>query len=174
MYIYIYIHIYIYGVYTLYMYAYVYIYTYLGVFMYTHARSHTNTCTHVILFSTALGKNIARYGVATQSSTHGEGFAKRGIDGNVDGEYSQHSCSQTHTADDNPWWKVTFKHDILVTEVVLSNRADCCGKSLNGVIVDNNPNVVIETMFWQIGTESLKMLTIIFTFWKTRILSDAT
>ena len=124
--------IYIYGVYRLYIYAYVYIHTFVCVYVHTRTCAHTNTCTHVILFSTALGKNIARQGVATQSSTHGEGYAKRGIDGNVDGDYSHNSCSHTDTPSNNPWWKVTFKHDVLVTEVVLSNRADCCGRSLKG------------------------------------------
>ena len=117
---------------------YVYIHTYLDVFIRTYARTRTHTCIHVVLFSTALGENFARHGVATQSSTHGVGYAKRGIDGNVDGLYPHHSCSHTNVPNNDPWWKVTFKHDVLVTEVVLSNRADCCGKSLNGVIVVNN------------------------------------
>ena len=118
--------------------------------MYTHARARTHTRTHVILFSTAFGTNFARHGVATHSSTHEKAFANKAIDGTVTGNYWAHSCSHTRTPNNNPWWKVTFKHNVLVTEVVLSNRADCCGKCLNGMVVVNNC-IYMYCMLWLVG-----------------------
>ena len=81
----------------------------------------------IILWSIAQEVNFGPRGVATQSSTYKDCIPARAIDGNTDNEYGQKSCTQT-LKDSDPWWKVTFKYDILVKKVVIVNRGDCCGK----------------------------------------------
>ena len=84
-----------------------------------HSRLH--------LLSAASRTNLALEGIASQSSQHGRGYARKAIDGNTDGNFFHGSC--THTSDNNdPWWMITFKNMILVDEVIIANRADCCGK----------------------------------------------
>ena len=86
---------------------------------------------------TVVGKNLARLGVATQSSTSSKGHARNAIDGNLDGVFSHNSCTLT-SASTNPWWKVTFNDLILFHEVIVTNRADCCGTILSNVIAANS------------------------------------
>lgn len=75
--------------------------------------------------------NVAPQGVATQSSTGYQGPAGYAIDGNIDGHY--HSGSVTHTADgDNqPWWQLDLADDVLMADLVLFNRNDCCSERLD-------------------------------------------
>ena len=56
------------------------------------------------------------------------------IDGNIDGHMKHKSCIRTYDYEDYPWWKVSFHYEVLVREVTIVNRADCCGKFLNEVI----------------------------------------
>ena len=89
------------------------------------------------MFMTVVGKNLARQGVATQSSTSSNGLARYAIDGNADGDFMHHSCSHTSEST-NPWWKVTFKDEILLDHIIITNRADCCGTFLSSVIAANS------------------------------------
>ena len=90
---------------------------------------------------TVVGTNLARLGVATQSSTLANGPARYAIDGNVDGVYSHHSCTYT-TPSTNPWWKLTFSDEVLLDEVIITNRADCCGTCLScAIVVNTYPDV---------------------------------
>ncbi len=69
------------------------------------------------------GKNVARYGKATQSSTDHSGAASRAIDGNKDPEYAK--GGQTHTTDGgtaNPWWEVDLGKEVDVERVGIFNR----------------------------------------------------
>ena len=76
---------------------------------------------------TAVGTNVALEGSATQSSSYYNNKAQWAIDGNTDGVYDHRSC--THTKKEkNPWWMVTFRKKIMVYEVIITNRADCCGE----------------------------------------------
>jgi len=74
----------------------------------------------------ALGTNFARQGFARQSSLSNI-IAQRAIDGKADGIFKQRSCSFT-AKDNRPWWIVYFMKIILVREVIIHNRKDCCGK----------------------------------------------
>ena len=87
-----------------------------------------------------VGKNLAPSGTATQSSTikycNHEAIAQLAINGNTDDRCDQHSCM--HTDEENePWWKVTFNYDVHVSDVLIVNRGDCCGKFLIHVIFPN-------------------------------------
>ena len=85
---------------------------------------------------TVVGKNLARQGVATQSSTSANGQARYAIDGNLDGNFDHHSCTHTSPST-NPWWQVTFNNELLLREVIITNRADCCGTCLSSVTLAN-------------------------------------
>ena len=85
---------------------------------------------------TVSGINIASQGTATQSTTKSNYSARYAIDGKADGDFNHNSCTKTHLSIE-PWWKVTFEDYVLVEEVVVTNRADCCGKLLSIVIVVN-------------------------------------
>ena len=77
--------------------------------------------------------NLARKGIATGSSIASYGYPRNAIDGDSNGDYWHKSC--THTAiEDDPWWKVTFEFNVLVHEVILVNRGDCCGKLSSGLV----------------------------------------
>jgi len=79
------------------------------------------TLAEVEVFSA--GKNIAREGKASQSSTNGEGVAARAIDGNKDPEWGKHG--QTHTSNSgekNPWWEVDLGHAVAIEKVQIWNR----------------------------------------------------
>lgn len=70
------------------------------------------------------GVNVARRGVATQSSTDYEGEPRRAIDGNTNGNYYE-ANSVTHTrAEANPWWEVKLESAGPIERVVVWNRTD--------------------------------------------------
>ncbi|MCA9147263.1 MAG: ThuA domain-containing protein, partial [Planctomycetales bacterium] len=69
------------------------------------------------------GKNIAKDGAATQSSTNGEGKAARALDGNKDSDWNK--GGQTHTTNagsTNPWWEVDLGESSDVEKVGVWNR----------------------------------------------------
>ena len=80
--------------------------------------------------------NIASQGKATQSTTKSGYVARYAIDGKADGDFRHHSCTLTYLSIE-PWWKLTFEDYVLFEEVVVTNRADCCGKFLSSVVVAN-------------------------------------
>jgi mono/diheme cytochrome c family protein len=70
------------------------------------------------------GKNVARGGKATQSTTDYGGEAARAIDGNTNGDYYGGN-SVTHTAEqDNPWWEVDLGNPLAIERIVVWNRTD--------------------------------------------------
>ncbi|MBI3823255.1 MAG: discoidin domain-containing protein [Planctomycetes bacterium] len=88
------------------------------------------------------GKNVARQGTASQSSTAHGGVASRAIDGNKSGTYND--GGQTHTAEGttNPWWQVDLGKDFAIESIVIYNRTDGnLGTRLNNYtlkILDSN------------------------------------
>jgi len=75
--------------------------------------------------------NLAPNGFATQSSTLQGFFAANGNDGN-NGNF-------THTAagEDIPaWWQVDLGEELLLEQVVLHNRDDCCESRLRDITVE--------------------------------------
>ena len=57
----------------------------------------------------------------TQSSTVGDGYPFRAVDGTTNGLYIFNSC--THTAiETDPWWRVELPGPHMITKVVLYNR----------------------------------------------------
>ncbi|ADG66204.1 membrane-bound dehydrogenase domain protein [Planctopirus limnophila DSM 3776] len=79
------------------------------------------TLAEVEVFSA--GKNIAREGKATQSSTHGDGVASRAVDGNKHPDWSK--GGQTHTSDDGeqqPWWELDLGKPANIEKIAVWNR----------------------------------------------------
>jgi putative membrane-bound dehydrogenase-like protein len=69
------------------------------------------------------GKNVAREGKATQSSTHGEAVASRAIDGNKDPDFNKKG--QTHTNNSgtkDPWWEVDLGQPFTIEKIQIGNR----------------------------------------------------
>ena len=69
------------------------------------------------------GKNIAKSGKATQSSTHGGANASRAIDGNKHPDYGRNG--QTHTSNSgqkNPWWELDLGREVAVEKIGIWNR----------------------------------------------------
>ncbi|XP_056410444.1 fucolectin-6-like [Hyla sarda] len=88
--------------------------------------------------------NIARNGEASQDSIYQYtimGYAKNAIDGVKDGNFHKSSCTHTNGLKD-PWWKLDLKQTYKISNVVLTNRQDCCPERLLGaeVRIGNNPD----------------------------------
>uniref|UniRef100_M4A8A0 Si:ch211-215k15.4 n=1 Tax=Xiphophorus maculatus TaxID=8083 RepID=M4A8A0_XIPMA len=85
-------------------------------------------------------QNVALRGKATQSSQFlGEPWnafvgASNAIDGNLNADLTKGSCTHTET-ENNPWWRVDLLDSYIVTQVIITNRGDCCAERLNGVEV---------------------------------------
>ena len=80
-----------------------------------------------ILLLTDEGTNFASGGFARASTIDYKSYPRYAIDGNPDGVFSNRSCTLT-SQEWNPWWSVTLQFDVKFREVVIVNRADCCGK----------------------------------------------
>ncbi|XP_070544790.1 plasminogen-like isoform X2 [Ptychodera flava] len=73
--------------------------------------------------------NVAQNSKATQSSTNSRGEADLAVDGDINGVYSQRSCTHTDL-EMEPWWRVNLQMQYDVHKVVLFNRKDCCEERL--------------------------------------------
>ncbi|XP_069588193.1 fucolectin-like [Ranitomeya imitator] len=88
--------------------------------------------------------NVARNGEASQVSDYETpiaALAKNAIDGISDTDFYKGSCIHTEYAKD-AWWKVDLKQNYRISNVVLTNRMDCCPWRLMGaeVRVGNSPD----------------------------------
>jgi len=94
------------------------------------------------------GRNIARFGKASQSSESNSGAAERAIDGRNDGSYG--SGTQTHTQENsrNPWWEVDLGAERPVESVIVWNRTEGeLGQRLDKftlTVLDGSRNVVFQ------------------------------
>ncbi len=95
--------------------------------------------------------NVARIGTASQSSTRtGAAFqgdiAQVALDGNTDGIFNNGSVTHTNNQA-QATWLVDLNADRAIDDVVLFNRADCCGNRLSNfnVAVLNDANAVIAS-----------------------------
>jgi alpha-L-fucosidase 2 len=78
--------------------------------------------------------NLARGGVATQSSTGHGGVAARAVDGDTNGVYPSNSV--THTLfEPESWWQVDLGAVNNVEEIAIWNRTDCCSDRLTDFYV---------------------------------------
>ncbi len=88
--------------------------------------------------------NVAVDGATTQSSTFTGWFAEKAIDSNR-GLQQNTSCSSTLN-ETNPWWRLDLRDVYKMSEVVITNRNDCCAELINGAEIrignslENNGN----------------------------------
>ncbi len=103
------------------------------------------TLAEVEVFSN--GKNVAKTGKATQSSTNGAGEASRAIDGNKDSDWNK--GGQTHTSNSgqkNPWWELDLGQAMDIEKIAIWNRSGFEGR-LNGFtlsLLDTDRKVVFR------------------------------
>jgi putative heme-binding domain-containing protein len=93
------------------------------------------------------GKNVARNGKASQSSTASGAAASRAIDGNKNASFG--AGGQTHTVENkaNPWWEVDLGAEYAIESIVIYNRGDGLGQRLEGftlMILDAKKNEVLK------------------------------
>ncbi|HZT80389.1 MAG TPA: PVC-type heme-binding CxxCH protein, partial [Gemmataceae bacterium] len=107
-------------------------------------RGRTLTLAEVEVFSD--GKNVARRGKATQSSTAYGGGAEKAIDGNRSGRYGDGGQTHTQEGQSNPWWQVDLGAEYPIDRIVIWNRTDDgLGKRLNNFtlkVLDGKETVV--------------------------------
>lgn len=91
------------------------------------------------------GKNIARAGKASQSTTGHGGLAGYAIDGNRSGVWADKTIS--HTAkQDNPWFELDLGDEKSIDGIGLWGRQDCCPERLDDFkveVLDKNRDVVL-------------------------------
>ncbi|KAL1272093.1 hypothetical protein QQF64_031109 [Cirrhinus molitorella] len=92
-----------------------------------------------------IADNRAVGGAVTQSSTSGDWFAEKAIDSNRGLQQLYTGCSSTLT-ETYPWWRLDLHQVYRVSEVVITNRNDCCADQINGAEIhignslENNGN----------------------------------
>ncbi|XP_071096402.1 CD209 antigen-like protein 2 [Haliotis cracherodii] len=99
------------------------------------------------LVGSATATNFALGKPATTSSTWVSYNGSLATDGNTDGDWESESCFATNIQDSAPWWMVDLEQVITVDNVVIYNRADCCGERLQMLTVTvytENPDVVSD------------------------------
>ncbi len=70
------------------------------------------------------GRNVAREGQPSQSSTMLQGTASLAIDDNTNGDFDA-GHSVTHTRQEShPWWQVILQQPVPIDEIVIWNRTD--------------------------------------------------
>nr|XP_014344322.1 PREDICTED: fucolectin-1-like [Latimeria chalumnae] len=76
--------------------------------------------------------NVALKGIASPSSL-GEwrGIPEHAIDGNKNSVYGSLSCTCTKY-EIGPWWRVDLRQPYRISDVLITNREDCCWMCLKG------------------------------------------
>ena len=72
--------------------------------------------------------NLAINKRAWQISVFAEGVASRAVDGNLNPDYGNESCTHTNVIHIKPWLTVDLEQMYLIEKVTITNRADCCGE----------------------------------------------
>ncbi|XP_058240211.1 fucolectin-like isoform X2 [Hemibagrus wyckioides] len=96
--------------------------------------------------------NVALKGIATQSSIYANRYASLAIDGNRQSNAYYYSCTTTN-AQYSPWWSVDLLAVYDISDVIVTNRGDCCPERINGAEIhignslinngNNNPRCVV-------------------------------
>ncbi len=96
------------------------------------------------------GRNVARNGAASQSSTEYDAPASRAIDGGTDGTFGSRTITHTRENTANPWWQVDLGREYPIESVVVWNRSsdgEAIAKRLDGftlVVLDDNKNEIFK------------------------------
>ncbi|KAM9450173.1 fucolectin-like [Clarias gariepinus] len=97
--------------------------------------------------------NVALRGIATQSSLFSNSVpANLAIDGNKASSFTSYSCACT-VCENSPWWRVNLLAVYDISDVIVTNRGDCCAERIHGAEIhigntlvnngNNNPSCVV-------------------------------
>ena len=121
-------------------------------------KQRTLTLAEVEVFSD--GKNVARNGQASQSSTSNNGPASKAIDGNKSGSFGDGGQTHTQEGTDGAWWEVDLGKDYPIDSVAIFNRNDSnLGTRLKDytlLVRDAGKNVVFQLQKQPTPAESVK------------------
>ncbi|XP_041370099.1 uncharacterized protein LOC121384023 isoform X2 [Gigantopelta aegis] len=81
-------------------------------------------------------RNIAYHKKAWQSSVAFNATADLAVDGNTTTNWIGGSCTSTALSDPSPWWVVDLGKSYNISEVIVSNRGDCCGERLHDFSIE--------------------------------------
>ena len=117
--------------------------TYEVVYTYDNGQGCVQSVTDKIIVTTDNGctlSNIALDGIATQSSTYGNGNAALAIDGNTQGSSAWSADLQHTNAESQPWWQIDLGGEYAIEELKIFNRSDGFQARLNNyhVLVSKN------------------------------------
>lgn len=89
------------------------------------SRSLANYITHILLLpdtsDVQMLQELAEGKAATQSSLHGNHWARYANDGNI-------STFSHTTTEQSPYWMVDLGRDYNIRQIEIFARRDCCGK----------------------------------------------
>ncbi len=123
----------------------------------THTPTHTFTATRTptststptdtptpTATSTPLPPNLALGRPVRQSSTAFGGDPELAVDGDANGAFGGGSVTHTDT-EAEPWWEVDLGAQIVIEDIQIWNRTDCCSSQLSNyyVLVSNTPDPVV-------------------------------
>ncbi|XP_026995064.2 fucolectin-like [Tachysurus fulvidraco] len=96
--------------------------------------------------------DLALGGKATQSSSYFFYAASYAIDSNKETNAYSHPCASTNL-ENSPWWRVDLLAVYDISNVIITNRGDCCPERINGAEIhignslinngNNNPRCVV-------------------------------
>ena len=75
--------------------------------------------------------NVALGKPTTQSTTFRRYPSRFAVDGNLNTNMHEYSCSHTEPKVRGGWWQVDLGTVYEIRRVVITNRGDCCGKLHN-------------------------------------------
>ncbi len=108
---------------------------------------------------TVTGVNIARWGVASQSTVGWDGLPSKAIDGNTSGVFPEGSITHTGQGDPTPWLEIHLFGPSFVESIALWNRTDCCSErltnfKLSAFALDEscNPQLIFEETYFDDNT----------------------
>ncbi len=110
-------------------------------------RNGTLTLSEVEVMSD--GRNVARFGKASQSSVSNDGSADRAIDGRNAGNYGSGTLTHSQENERSPWWEVDLGSERPIESVTVWNRTEgSLGKRLDGftlTVLDDSRNAVFQS-----------------------------
>lgn len=119
-------------------------------------------CLSALSAKAAILTNLARAGIATQSTTYNnaaQAEASRAIDGNTSGLWGDASISHTadseNTPEGHPWWQVDLQDTKPIGHIHLWFREECCfarNDNLRIVIYDST-NTSTRVVLWETNNQ---------------------
>ena len=117
-------------------------------------------CLHALSAKATILTNLARAGIATQSTTYNaQGVASRAIDGNNSGLWGDASISHTADNDPAPWWQVDLQGLKPIGHIHMWFREECCwGRNDNlRIVIFDSTNTTSRVVLWETNNLSYSL-----------------